>query len=99
MSEAKLEKNAVTKLQEIAQQWKFPLPVYREAEGNYQQFGTEVTVTIEGEILGFHALGRTKKTSKSAVAEKVLTFLEENYPHVLQPPPLPVCHLTCSHMI
>lgn len=94
MSEAKLEKSTVNRLQEIFQQWKYPLPIYREAEGTYQQFGTEVTITIDDNIIGFHALGRTKKASKSNVAEKAIAFIEENYPHLLTPPPLPVRHIT-----
>jgi hypothetical protein len=83
------EKSTISRLNEICQQWKFPLPVYREAEGNYQQFGTEVTLTLEDDVLGFHALGRTKKISKTNVADKAILYIEENYPHLLKPPPLP----------
>jgi hypothetical protein len=86
------EKSTISRLNEICQQWKFPLPVYREAEGNYQQFGTEVTLTLEDDVLGFHALGRTKKISKTNVADKAILYIEENYPHLLKPPPLPVIY-------
>ena len=64
--------NPIGTLQEICQQWKLTLPVYREAEGSYQEFGTEVTVILAGETLGFHALGRTKKVSKANAAQRVL---------------------------
>ena len=49
--------NPIGTLQEICQQWKLTLPMYREAEGSYEEFGTEVTVILAGETLGFHALG------------------------------------------
>ena len=42
-----LQKNPISRLQEILQQWKYPLPVYREAQGNYQEFGTEVSLTLD----------------------------------------------------
>lgn len=89
---ASMEKatNPIGTLQEICQQWKLPLPVYREAQGNYQEFGTEMTVFLSGETLGFHALGRTKKTSKANVAQRALDFISEYTPRYLRPPPLPV---------
>ena len=83
--------NPIGTLQEICQQWKLTLPVYREAEGSYQEFGTEVTVILAGETLGFHALGRTKKVSKANAAQRVLEFIAQYTPRYLQPPPLPVC--------
>lgn len=87
--EAKLEKSSVNKLQEICQRWKLPIPFYREAEGSFQEFGTEVTINFDGPV-GFHALGRTKKASKSAVADKALAYVTENHPEFLELPPLPV---------
>ena len=87
--EARVDKSSVNKVQEICQRWKFPLPIYREADGNYQEFGTEVTINIDGPV-GFHALGRTKKASKTAVAEKALQYIIETHPQYLEPPPLPV---------
>ena len=79
----------MNKLQEISQRWKLPIPIYREADGSYQEFGTEVTINVDGPV-GFHALGRTKKTSKAAVAEKALTYIETNHPNLLEEPILPV---------
>ena len=35
-------KNPISRLQEVCQQWKFPLPAYREAQGSFSEFGTEV---------------------------------------------------------
>ncbi len=90
MAEAKIEKSSVNKLQEICQIWKFPLPAYREADGSYQEFGCEVTINIDGDIVGFHALGRTKKNSKTAVAEKALQYIMETSPQYLEQPSLPV---------
>ncbi len=87
--EAKLEKSSVNKLQEICQKWKLPIPIYREADGSYQEFGTEVTINVDGPV-GFHALGRTKKTSKSAVAEKALIYIQRSHPNLLEEPSLPV---------
>lgn len=88
--EARVEKSSIAKLQEICQQWKLPLPIYREAEGSYQEFGTEVTINVEGSPVGFHALGRTKKLSKANVAEKALSYIEKYHPNFLEEPPLPV---------
>ena len=88
--------NPVGRLQEICQQWKLPLPCYREGEGSYQHFGTEVTLTIAGEKFGFHSLGRTKKLSKANVAQNALDFISEHVPRYLQPPPLPVSYAQWS---
>ena len=85
-----LQKNPISRLQEILQQWKYPLPVYREAQGNYQQFGTEVSLTLEEEMYTFYAMGRTKKTSKANAAQEALNFVTQQKPHLLEPPPLPV---------
>ena len=83
-------KNPISRLQEICQQWKFPVPTYREAEGTMQEFGTEVVVRIQGEELRFHARGRTKKTSKAKVAQLVIDYITEHCPELLEPPALPV---------
>lgn len=89
--EAKLEKSSITKLQEICQRWKLPMPTYRESEGSYQEFGSEVTVSgLPDGPVGFTALGRTKKQSKANVAEKALQYIEQNHPDLLELPPLPV---------
>lgn len=86
--------NPVGRLQEICQQWKLSLPTYREGEGSYQQYGTEVTIFIDGENLGFHAMGPTKKKSKANVAQRALDFIAKHIPQYLQPPPLPVSSST-----
>ena len=92
-----LEKNPISRLQEICQQWKFPLPVYREAQGTFSEFGTEVSLTLEGEAVAFHGRGRTKKTSKSKAAQEVLNYISETKAHLLEPPPLTVSgSLACS---
>ena len=85
-----MEKHPVSRLQEISQQWKLPIPSYRESEGTYQLFGTEVTITLDGEMIAFSALGRNKKDSKTKAAEKAMDYVKEYYPHLLEPPPLPV---------
>ena len=87
---AALEKNPISRLQEICQQWKFPLPVYREAQGTFSEFGTEVSLTLEGEAVAFHGRGRTKKTSKSKAAQEALNYISETKAHLLEPPPLTV---------
>lgn len=85
-----MEKNPISKLQEITQSWKLPIPSYRESDGTYQLFGTEVTITLEEETIAFSALGRNKKESKAKAAEKALEYIKENCPHFMEPPPLPV---------
>ena len=85
-----IQKNPISRLQEIFQQWKIPLPTYREAAGSYSQFGNEVTVVIEGESRTFTGLGRTKKVSKANAAQEALDYITQNLPHLLEPPPLPV---------
>lgn len=89
-STERMEKHPVSRLQEISQQWKLPIPSYRESEGTYQLFGTEVTITLDGEMIAFSALGRNKKDSKTKAAEKALDYVKEYYPNLLEPPPLPV---------
>ena len=85
-----VQKNPISRLQEIFQQWKIPLPTYREAAGSYSQFGNEVTVVIEGESRTFTGLGRTKKVSKANAAQEALDYITQNMPHLLEPPPMPV---------
>ena len=85
-----LQKNPISRLQEILQQWKYPLPVYREAQGNYQEFGTEVSLTLDDERYTFSGLARTKKTSKANAAQRALDFIAQHKPNLLEPPPLPV---------
>lgn len=85
-----MEKNPISRLQEICQQWKQPLPVYRECQGTYSEFGTEITVTIDGEALTFRAKGRTKKVSKANVANEALSYIELHKSYLMEPPPEPV---------
>ena len=85
-----IPKNPISRVQEIFQQWKLPLPTYREAAGSYSQFGNEVTIVIEGESRTFSGLGRTKKISKANAAQEALDYIIQNLPHLLEPPPLPV---------
>ena len=85
-----LQKNPISRLQEILQQWKYPLPVYREAQGNYREFGTEVSLTLDDERYTFSGLARTKKTSKANAAQKALDFIAQHKPNLLEPPQLPV---------
>ena len=85
-----IQKNPISRLQEIFQQWKIPLPTYREGGGSYSQFGTEVTTVIEGESRTFSGLGRTKKVSKANAAQEALDFITQNMPYLLEPQPLPV---------
>lgn len=83
------QKNPISRLQEISQQWKLPLPTYREAGGSFSQFGTEVTIEIEHETKrSFSGLGRTKKVSKANAAQEAIKFISQNVPHLLEPPPL-----------
>ena len=85
-----VQKNPISRLQEIFQQWKIPLPTYREAAGSYSQFGNEVTIVIDGESRTFTGLGRTKKVSKANAAQEALDYITQNLPHLLEPPPMPV---------
>ncbi|XP_011405617.2 PREDICTED: endothelial differentiation-related factor 1 homolog [Amphimedon queenslandica] len=84
-----MEKNPISKLQEITQSWKLAIPSYRESDGTYQLFGCEVTINLEGETIAFSALGRNKKESKAKAAEKALEYIKEYCPHFMEPPPLP----------
>ena len=84
------QKNPISRLQEVCQQWKFPLPVYREAQGTFSEFWTEVSLTLEGEAVTFYGRGRTKKTSKTCAAQEVLDYVTQTKPHLLEPPPVPV---------
>ena len=83
-------KHPISRLQDICQQWTLPLPVYREASGTYSQFGSEVTVSIEGSTVTFTGMGRNKKMAKCKCAEEALTFLAATKPHLLVQPPPPV---------
>ena len=90
-------RNPIGTLQELAQVWKLSLPVYRECEGSYQEFGTEVTFTLgckagnPGETVVLNALGRTKKASKTKAAQKMLECISKRQPQLLQgPEPSPV---------
>ena len=85
-----MDKNPISKLQEITQIWKLAMPSYRESDGTYQLFGSEVTLTLEGETIAFSALGKNKKESKAKAAEKALEYIKEYCPHFMEPPPLPV---------
>ena len=83
-------KNPISRLQEVCQQWKFPLPAYREAQGSFSEFGTEVGLTLEAEAVTFYGRGRTKKTSKARAAQEVLDYIAQTKPHLLEPPPTAV---------
>ncbi len=86
-------KNPISQLQELCQLWKLPTPIYRECEGSYQAFGTEVTVLLDqaacDETIVYKALGRTKKASKTNVAQLVLDYVAQNKPHLLERPEVP----------
>ena len=62
------------RLQEVCQQWKFPLPVYREAQGTFSEFGTEVSLTLEGEAVTFYGRGRTQRLN---FTEQILALAEK----------------------
>lgn len=85
-----VQKNPISRLQEICQVWKLPLPKYKECEGSYQEFGTEVSTHLDTseEPVMFKALGRTKKTSKANVAQKALDYIREHRPALLEAPPI-----------
>ncbi len=87
-----MQKNPISRLQEICQQWKLPLPSYREAQGTYQEFGSEVTFTTEpgGESVTLYGKARTKKVSKAAAAQAALDYIAEEKPALMEPPPMPV---------
>ena len=85
-----MNKNPISKLQEICQQWKIPVPTYGEGEGGFAHFGTELVIRIEDDMVQFSATGRTKKESKANVAQEALNFIEEHYPKYLEPPILTV---------
>ena len=96
-----MEKNPISKLQEICQQWKFPMPTYSpmatcEGEGKVFSFETLVSVNIAGNIVKFHATGQNKRESKTKVAQKVLEFIQQHYPQFLVPPPPPRIHQSMS---
>ena len=84
-------KHPVSQLQEICQIWKLPLPTYRECEGSYQAFGTEVTFTLDekDEKICYKALGKTKKASKTNVAQLALDHIAQYKPELLEKPQLP----------
>lgn len=84
------QKNPINRLQEICQQWKVPMPAYCEAQGTFQEFGTEVSLTLEGETATFYGLARTKKSSKAQAAQRALDYVQETMPHFLEPPSLAV---------
>lgn len=87
---AALLKNPIMKVQEICQQWKFPMPTYAEVPASMTEFGYECTITVEGETKTFFGKGRNKKAAKTLSAEGALGFIEANKPHLLEAPPLPV---------
>lgn len=83
------QKHPISQLQELCQSWKLPLPVYRECEGSYQEFGTEVTMVFDvatDDKIVCKGLGRTKKASKTNVAQMAITYIAENKPHLLEKP-------------
>lgn len=88
---AMAQKHPVSQLQEVCQIWSLPLPVYRECEGSYSAFGTEITVMldeVEDEKIVYKAVGRTKKASKTNVAQLALEYITANKPQLLEKPEL-----------
>jgi dsRNA-specific ribonuclease len=81
-------KHPVSRLQEICQVWKLPLPSYKECGGSYQEFGTEVVVQLGGgeDKVTYKALGKTKKASKTNAAQMVLDYITKNKPQLLERP-------------
>ena len=69
-------KHPISRLQELCQM------------GSYQEFGTEVIVTLseKGEKATFKALGRTKEASKVNVAQAALDYISEHKPKLLESP-------------
>ena len=85
-------KNPISRVQEICQQWKFPLPVYREAQGTFSEFGTEVSLTLEGE-LGRHLLWPSQDQEDEQVQRRTRgpgLYITKTKPHLLEPPPAAV---------
>lgn len=82
-------KHPISQLQEVCQLRKLPMPSYRECGGSYQEFGTEITLllddTEDGKIV-YKALGRTKKASKTNVAQMALDYITLNKPQLLERP-------------
>ena len=93
---AAMLKNPIMKVQEICQQWKFPMPAYAEVPASMTEFGCECTITVEGETRTFFGKGRNKKSAKTLSAEGALAFIEANKPHLLEAPPLPVSFVVMS---
>ncbi len=83
-------KQPISRLQELCQQRKFPVPTYKETTGTLSQFANEVTMTIEETTVSFTGMGRTKKLAKTKAVEEALMFLAATKPHVLEPLPGPV---------
>lgn len=86
------QKHPISQLQEVCQLWKLPVPKYRECEGSYQEFGTEITMTlgdVGDEQITYKALGRTKKTSKTNAAQMALDYITQHKPEMLEKPILP----------
>jgi len=73
MAEGTVHKIPISRLQEILQQWKYPLPVYREAQGNYQEFGTDVSLTLDDERYTFSGLAKTTRPAKLTRHRGLLT--------------------------
>ncbi len=88
-------KHPVSQLQEVCQVWKLSVPSYRECDGSYQAFGTEVTFTLDekDEKISFKALGRTKKESKTNVAQLALDHISQHKPELLERPEIPEVRL------
>ena len=78
-------KSPISRLQEICHQWKLSIPTYSVGQGNFSLFGTEVSVNIADEVVQFNALGRSKRESKNNAAQKVLEFIQQDYPQFLEP--------------
>ena len=87
---AALLKHPIMKVQEICQQWKFPMPYYSEVPASMTAFICKCTITVEGETRTFFGKGRNKKAAKTLSAEGALAFIEAIKPHLLEAPPLPV---------
>ena len=85
-------KNPISFLQELSQMHKFPMPIYTESHGNYNEFGYEVKInfsTNPKNVYNFYGNGKTKKNAKTRSAETAIEYLRRNVPEVFTAPPPP----------
>ena len=85
-------KNPISFLQELSQMHKYPMPVYTESHGTYNEFGYEVRINFSrntSEVFNFYGNGKTKKNAKTRSAETAIEYLRRNVPEVFTVPPPP----------